>query len=79
MRSATTGLIVHAGRQIWKYLDEYRRCSHCIVWLNSPNLNADAERFVRTLKETWLGRMFLIGKAYLDRAVAQFVLTIIEN
>jgi transposase InsO family protein len=40
----------------------------------SPNLNAFAERFVRTIKETCLERMDLIGEASLRRAVTQFVL-----
>ena len=40
----------------------------------SPNLNAHAERFVRTIKETCLDRMILIGESSLHRAVSQFVL-----
>jgi putative transposase len=40
----------------------------------SPNLNAFAERFVRTLKESCLDRIVLIGDASLHRATAQFVL-----
>ena len=40
----------------------------------SPNLNAYAERFVRTIKEACLDRMILIGEASLYRATAQFVL-----
>ena len=39
----------------------------------SPNLNAYAERFVRTIKETCLDRMILMGEASLHRAVTQFV------
>jgi len=31
----------------------------------SPNLNAQAERFVRTIKESCLDRMILIGEASL--------------
>ena len=38
----------------------------------SPNLNAFAERFVRSIKEECLGRMILIGEESLRRAVAQF-------
>ena len=38
----------------------------------SPNLNAFAERFVRTIKSECLDRMILIGEQSLGRAVAQF-------
>jgi transposase InsO family protein len=40
----------------------------------SPNLNAFAERFVRTIKESCLERIVLIGEASLQRASSQFVL-----
>ena len=39
----------------------------------SPNLNAYAERFVRTIKESCLERMILFGEASLRDAIAQFV------
>jgi putative transposase len=39
----------------------------------SPNLNAYAERFVRTIKESCLDRLILIGDASLHRAVAEFI------
>ena len=38
----------------------------------SPNLNAFAERFVRTIKEECLDRMILIGEGSLRRAGDQF-------
>lgn len=38
----------------------------------SPNLNAFAERFVRSIKEECLGRMILIGEGSRRRAVDQF-------
>lgn len=38
----------------------------------SPNLNAFAERFVRTIKSECLDRMILIGEGSLRRAVDQF-------
>lgn len=38
----------------------------------SPNLNAYAERFVRSIKEGCLSRMILIGGGSLRGAVAQF-------
>jgi putative transposase len=41
---------------------------------HSPNLNAIAERFVRSIKESCLDRMVLIGEASLHRASSQFVL-----
>jgi putative transposase len=39
----------------------------------SPNLNADAERFVRTIKESCLDRMILFGEGSLRTAVRQSV------
>jgi putative transposase len=39
----------------------------------SPNLNAHAERFVRSVKESCLDRMILVGEGSLRRAVREFV------
>ena len=39
----------------------------------SPNLNAYAERFVRTIKESCLDRLILVGEGSLRRAVAEFI------
>ena len=39
----------------------------------SPNLNAYAERFVRTIKEECLSRMILFSERQLENAVEQFV------
>jgi putative transposase len=39
----------------------------------SPNLNAHAERFARTIKESCLERMILFGEGSLRKAVQQFV------
>jgi transposase InsO family protein len=39
----------------------------------SPNLNAYAERFVRTIKESCLDRMILVGEGSLRRAVREFI------
>jgi len=38
----------------------------------SPNLNAFAERFVRTIKSSCLDRMILIGESSLRRALSEF-------
>src|SRR5262249_53301015 len=38
----------------------------------SPNLNAYAERFVRTIKESCLDRIIFVGEASLRRAVREF-------
>ena len=38
----------------------------------SPNLNAHAERFVRTIKESCLERLILIGEGSVRRAAAEF-------
>ena len=40
----------------------------------SPNLNAHAERFVRTIKESCLEQMVLFGEDALRNAVSEFVL-----
>jgi putative transposase len=37
----------------------------------SPNLNAYAERLVRSIKEEWLNRMIFFGQAQLRRAVTE--------
>ena len=39
----------------------------------SPNLNAYAERFIRTIKESCLERMILIGEGSLRWCVREFV------
>jgi hypothetical protein len=39
----------------------------------SPNLNAYAERFVRSIKEKCLNRIIFIGQASLRRAVAEYM------
>ena len=38
----------------------------------SPNLNAYAERFIRSIKSECLGRMILFGEAHLRRVVAEY-------
>ena len=40
----------------------------------SPNLNAYAERFVRTIKESCLERLILFGEGSVRRAASEFVL-----
>jgi len=39
----------------------------------SPNLNAHAERFVRTIKESCLDRLILFGEGSLRKTVREFV------
>ena len=39
----------------------------------SPNLNAYAERFVRTIKESCLDHLVLFGEASLRKAVQEFL------
>ena len=39
----------------------------------SPNLNAHAERFVRTIKESCLERMILFGEGSLRNAIHEFI------
>src|SRR5215472_3817149 len=40
---------------------------------SSPNLNAYAERFVRTIKESCLERMILFGEGSLRKAIHKFI------
>jgi hypothetical protein len=40
---------------------------------HSPNLNAFAERFVRTIKESCLDRLILISEGSLRRAIREFM------
>lgn len=40
----------------------------------SPNLNAYAERFVRSIKDECLNRMILVGHASLRRAISEFMI-----
>jgi transposase InsO family protein len=40
----------------------------------SPNLNAFAERFVRSIKEECLSRMIFLGQASLRHAIAQYLI-----
>src|SRR6266496_3490360 len=42
--------------------------------VRSPNLNAFAERFVRTIKASCLERMIFFGESALRRAVSEFAL-----
>jgi len=39
----------------------------------SPNLDAYAERFVRSIREECIDRMIFIGEASLRRAVREFI------
>lgn len=38
----------------------------------SPNLNADAKRFVRTIKESCLNRLVRLGESSLRKAISEF-------
>jgi len=62
-----------------KYTDQFRRLIRGsgtnVIRLppRSPNLNAYAERFVRSIKSECLDRMIFIGQASLRRAVAEYM------
>ena len=62
-----------------KYSDQFRRLIRDsgtkVIRLPpmSPNLNAYAERFVRSIKDECLNRMIFIGQASLRRAVAEYI------
>ena len=62
-----------------KYSEQFRRLIRdngtTVIRLppRSPNLNAYAERFVRSIKDECLNRMIFIGQASLRRAVREYV------
>jgi len=62
-----------------KYSDAFRgiitRAGTDVVRLppRSPNLNAFAERFVRSIKEECLNRMIFVGRASLQHAVTHYL------
>ena len=62
-----------------KYSQQFRRLIRdngtTVIRLSpmSPNLNAYAERFVRSIKDECLNRMIFIGQASLRRAVAEYM------
>src|SRR5205814_2026207 len=62
-----------------KYTDEFRRVLvregiHLIrLPPRSPNLNAFAERFVRSMKSECLNRMIFFGQASLQHAITHFI------
>src|SRR6266849_2553940 len=62
-----------------KYTDQFRRLIRGsgtnVIRLppRSPNLNAYAERFVRSIKDECLNRIIFIGRASLRRAVAEYL------
>jgi putative transposase len=62
-----------------KYTAQFRRLiaeSRTVVIRlppRSPNLNAYAERFVRSIKEECLNRMIFVGQASLRRAIGEFI------
>jgi transposase InsO family protein len=62
-----------------KYSEQFRRLVQDsgtrVIRLppRSPNLNAYAERFVRSIKEECLNRMIFVGQASLRRAVREYV------
>jgi len=62
-----------------KYTEQFRRLIRDdgtkVIRLppRSPNLNAYAERFVRSIKNECLDRMIFVGQASLRRAVSEYV------
>lgn len=62
-----------------KYTDQFRRLvgesGYKVIRLPpmSPNLNAYAERFVRSIKDECLNRMIFVGQASLRRAIAHYL------
>jgi transposase InsO family protein len=76
--------VLHAKRYLiidrdTKYSDQFRRLIRDngtkVIRLppRSPNLNAYAERFVRSIKDECMNRMIFIGEASLRRTVAEYM------
>jgi transposase InsO family protein len=76
--------LVHHHREVpvdrdAKFTDQFRRLIGSngtqVIRLRpmSPNLNAYAERFVRSIKEECLDRMIFVGQASLRRAVSEYM------
>jgi len=57
----------------WRTFVEERGVEVIRLPPRSPNLNAYAERFVRSIKEECLDRMIFIGEVSLRRAVREFM------
>lgn len=61
------------------FSERFRQLLRCVqvepvrLPARSPNLNAFAERFVRTIREECLDRMIFFGEASLRKAVEEFV------
>ena len=83
MTDAQSG-VLHSKRYLiidrdTKYSEQFRRLIRDsgtkVIRLppRSPNLNAYAERFVRSIKEECLDRMIFVGQASLRRAVAEYM------
>ena len=58
-----------------RFRERVEKCATEVIRLPplSPDLNADAERFVRSIKEECLGKMIFIGQASLRRAISEYV------
>jgi len=62
-----------------KYTEQFRRLLRDVgkqairLPPMSPNLNAHAERFVRSIKEECLNRMIFVGRSSLHRAVTEYM------
>ena len=72
MAVALAGWMNRQQQDVIEYLREEVRVKSVRLPARSPNLNAFAERFVRTIKEECLDRMILVGEGSLRRAVGQF-------
>ena len=68
--SFTTGPPVHPYFD--GHLDERRRATHSAT-AESPNLNAYAERFVRSIKEECLTRVIRIGEGHMRLLTREYV------
>jgi transposase InsO family protein len=59
--------------EAFRHLLEQAGCEPLRLPPRSPNLNAGAERFVRSIKEECLDRMIFFGEKSLRRAIREFV------
>ena len=62
-----------------KFTEAFRKTLACagvetvLTAVRAPNINAIAERFVRTIKDECLSKMVFFGEGMLRRALAEFV------
>jgi putative transposase len=63
----------HSSRQDPRWILESSGIEILVTAYRAPNMNAFAERFVRSINSEYLSQMGFVGQASLDRAIAEYV------